>query len=50
MDDESQIIEQSLKLARLAVSEGVKHMVLTPHHCNGKYINRKLDVMKAAEE
>ena len=39
VDDGAQTIEQSIELARQAVDEGVEHMVLTPHHRNGKYIN-----------
>lgn len=41
VDDGAQTIEQSIELARQAVSERVEHMVLTPHHRNGKYINYK---------
>lgn len=48
VDDGAQTIEQSIELARQAVSEGVEHMVLTPHHRNGKYINYKSDVLEAA--
>src|SRR5699024_4874834 len=50
VDDGAQTIEQSIELARQAVDEGVEHMVLTPHHRNGKYINYKRDVIKYAEE
>lgn len=46
VDDGAQTIEQSLELARQAVSEGVEHMVLTPHHRNGAYLNRKNDVIR----
>lgn len=48
VDDGAQTIEQSIELARQAVDEGVEHMVLTPHHRNGKYINYKSDVLEAA--
>jgi len=47
VDDGAQTIEQSIELARQAVDEGVEHMVLTPHHRNGKYINYKADVLGA---
>lgn len=50
VDDGAQTIEQSLELAKLAVSEGVKQMILISHHRNGKYINLKQDVMKTAKE
>lgn len=45
IDDGAETLENSLELARLAVSEGVEHMVLTPHHRNGRYINKKSDVL-----
>lgn len=48
VDDGAQTIEQSIELAKQAVDEGVEHMVLTPHHRNGKYINYKSDVLEAA--
>ena len=47
VDDGAQTIEQSIELAKQAVDEGVEHMVLTPHHRNGKYINYKKDVLEA---
>ena len=48
VDDGAQTLEQSIELARQAVDEGVEHMVLTPHHRNGKYINYKSDVLETA--
>lgn len=47
VDDGAKTIEQSIELASQAVDEGVEHMVLTPHHRNGKYINYKADVLEA---
>ena len=49
VDDGAQTIEQSIELARQAVDEGVEHMVLTPHHRNGKYINYKKGVLEATQ-
>ena len=49
VDDGAQTIEQSIELARQAVDEGVEHMILTPHHRNGKYINYKKDVLESAK-
>lgn len=46
VDDGAQTLEESIELAKQAVDEGVEHMVLTPHHRNGKYINYKNDVSK----
>lgn len=48
VDDGAKTIEQSIELASQPVDEGVEHMVLTPHHRNGKYINYKADVLEAA--
>lgn len=50
VDDGAEDLDKSLELARLAVSEGVQHMVLTPHHRNGRYLNRKADVLIAVEQ
>lgn len=50
VDDGAQTIEQSFELARQAVSEGVEHMVLTPHHRNGVYLNRKNDVIRYSKD
>ena len=49
VDDGAQTIALSIELARQAVDEGVEHMVLTPHHRNGRYLNRKEDVIRSAE-
>ncbi|XJS11004.1 tyrosine-protein phosphatase [Aerococcaceae bacterium WGS1372] len=48
VDDGAQTLDQSLELAQQAVDEGVGHMVLTPHHRNGAYLNRKDDVIHYA--
>lgn len=50
IDDGAADYEASLELARLAVDEGVSHMVLTPHHHNGQYINHKKDVEAAVSD
>lgn len=50
VDDGAQTIEQSIELARQAVDEGVEHMVLTPHHRSGAYLNRREDVIKYAKD
>ena len=49
IDDGAQIIEQSVESAKLAISERVKHIVLTSHHRNGKYINLKESVIREVE-
>lgn len=49
VDDGAPDYEASIELARLAVSEGVSHLVLTPHHFNNQYVNHKEDVILATE-
>ncbi|MEI5993371.1 tyrosine-protein phosphatase [Candidatus Enterococcus mansonii] len=39
IDDGAQSIEHSLELARMAVKQGITHILCTPHHNNGKYDN-----------
>ncbi|MGX7075320.1 tyrosine-protein phosphatase [Globicatella sanguinis] len=50
VDDGAKDIENSIELAQVAVSEGVEHLILTPHHYNNQYVNHKYDVIKATEE
>ncbi|MEB4860638.1 tyrosine-protein phosphatase [Priestia megaterium] len=45
IDDGAKIMEDSLKMAKQAVSEGIDTIVATPHHQNGKYINEKNDIV-----
>lgn len=39
IDDGSQHLEESLEMARIAVSEGITTLIATPHHANGRYTN-----------
>lgn len=50
VDDGAQTLEDSLKLAKLAVDEGIEHIVLTPHHRNGQFNNYADTVVKQTEE
>ncbi len=47
LDDGSASMRASLRMARSAVDEGIEAMLMTPHHMNGRYENRKQDVLLA---
>ncbi|WP_290033370.1 tyrosine-protein phosphatase [Ligilactobacillus cholophilus] len=49
VDDGSSDIRTSLELARKSVADGVTHMLLTPHHMDGKYVNHKQDVIRKTQ-
>ena len=46
VDDGAQTIEDSLDMARYAVKQGITHILCTPHHNNGKYINPKSEIIE----
>lgn len=50
VDDGSPDIAHSLILAQAAVDDGITHMLLTPHHMDGNYINHKIDVIRKTKE
>ncbi|MGM0167676.1 protein-tyrosine phosphatase [Enterococcus sp. AZ135] len=39
VDDGAQTLEDSLEMANKAISQGITHLMCTPHHNNGKYNN-----------
>jgi protein-tyrosine phosphatase len=45
VDDGAQTLDDAINMAKLAVEEGITKIIATPHHQNGKYINRKHDVL-----
>jgi len=47
IDDGSKDLEQSLAMARIAVEDGIRTIVVTPHHMNGVYSNPANEVMSA---
>jgi protein-tyrosine phosphatase len=46
IDDGAQTMEDSIDMARAAVSEGIQTIVATPHHKNGRYENSKLEIIE----
>ena len=49
LDDGAKTIEESLQMARLAVSEGIETIIATPHHKNGAYENEKTDIQTSLQ-
>ena len=47
VDDGARTLEDSLAMAQQAVAEGIIHVLVTPHHKNGKYLNPKEAVLEA---
>jgi len=50
IDDGAQTIEESLKMAKHAANEGIKKIIATPHHNNGKYENTAFDIIAKVDE
>lgn len=46
VDDGAQTVEDAIAMARLAVEEGITKIIATPHHMNGKYMNKKQDIIE----
>ena len=49
LDDGAKTIEESLQMARLAVSEGINTIIATPHHKNGAYENEKAQIVESVQ-
>jgi len=47
IDDGAKDLTQSLAMARLAVADGIRVAVMTPHHLNGVYVNRAASILSA---
>lgn len=45
IDDGAQSLEDSIAMAKQAVSEGIETIIATPHHKNGKYENTKSSIL-----
>jgi protein-tyrosine phosphatase len=50
LDDGASDLEESLEMARLAEKEGIRKIVATPHHQNGKYTNKKAEIIEKTIE
>ncbi|MFQ3544381.1 CpsB/CapC family capsule biosynthesis tyrosine phosphatase [Halobacillus rhizosphaerae] len=50
VDDGAKTIEDSLKMARAAVEDGIHTIIATPHHHNGKYDNYKAEILTKVRE
>ncbi len=46
IDDGARDLDQALAMARLAVADGIRTVVTTPHHLNGVYVNRAAEVLE----
>lgn len=49
IDDGARSMEDSLAMAEAAVAEGITHILATPHHMNGKFENRKSEIILAVD-
>jgi protein-tyrosine phosphatase len=50
IDDGAKSETMSIEMAKKAVAEGITHIVATPHHNNGRYVNEKTSIMLAVDE
>lgn len=46
VDDGAQTVDASIEMAKEAYSEGIRNILLTPHHMDGEYVNHKEEVIK----
>ncbi|MDX8047120.1 CpsB/CapC family capsule biosynthesis tyrosine phosphatase [Gracilibacillus sp. S3-1-1] len=49
VDDGAKHMEDSVQMAKSAVSQGITTIIATPHHMNGSYDNYKEDILVAVE-
>ena len=50
IDDGAKTVEDSIDMAKLAVQEGIRTIIATPHHKNGKYLNSKDSIVPIVTE
>ncbi|MCT2534626.1 tyrosine protein phosphatase [Aquibacillus koreensis] len=46
IDDGAKNMDESVEMAREAVSQGIDSLIATPHHLNGRYENYKIDIVE----
>ncbi|WP_414838628.1 tyrosine-protein phosphatase [Carnobacterium sp. TMP28] len=49
IDDGAKTLEDSIAMARLAVAEGITHVLATPHYKNGRWTNEKEAIVQAVK-
>ncbi|MBT2718152.1 tyrosine-protein phosphatase [Bacillus sp. ISL-57] len=50
VDDGAKHITESIAMAKIAVSEGIRTIIATPHHKNGFFENEKFDIIEKVAE
>jgi protein-tyrosine phosphatase len=50
VDDGAKDLKESIEMAKAAVTEGITHIVATPHHNNGNYSNSKEQIIAKIRE
>lgn len=50
IDDGAEFLTDSLEMAQAAVKEGIRTIVATPHHQNGRYLNPKSEIIKKVDQ
>jgi protein-tyrosine phosphatase len=50
VDDGAQSLSDSLSMARMAVNQGIRKIVATPHHLNNSYENPKHSIIERVKE
>ena len=46
IDDGAKTMDDSLAMARVAVAEGITHILVTPHYKNGRWTTEKDTILK----
>lgn len=50
VDDGAKDLPMALDMAQVAASQGISHILLTPHHMDGEYTNHKQDILDRVNE